>query len=169
MGRVPAFDPLARKGWFRSAFFWVAKQRVGAWIAINVGNRVDPHLMRATGGRVRVSIAFPTVLLTHMGARSGEERATPLTYFTDGDDVILVASQGGHHKHPAWLHNIRANPEVELWSDGTGGRYNAREAHGQERERLWDLATTFYPGFATYQGRAGERLIPVVVCTPQND
>jgi deazaflavin-dependent oxidoreductase (nitroreductase family) len=136
------------------------------WFLVNVGNRVDPFLMRATGGRVRSTLNAPTVLLTHTGAKSGKKRTTPLAYFTDGDDVILIASAGGAQKHPAWYRNVSANPEVELWTKGGGGRYRAVEAQGEQRQRLWDKATAFYPGFAKYQERARDRLIPVVVCSP---
>jgi deazaflavin-dependent oxidoreductase (nitroreductase family) len=93
---------------------------------------------------------------------------TPLGYFTDGDNVILIASRGGNRNHPAWYHNVIANPEVELWTKGGGGRYRAREAQGELRQRLWDLATEFYPGFAKYQERAGDRRIPVILCIPQD-
>ncbi len=136
------------------------------WFLVNVGNRIDPALMRASGGRLKSTGIAPTVLLTHTGARTGEPRDTPLSYFTQGDDVILIASRGGSRRHPAWYHNVRANPEVELWTRGGGGRYRARAAEGAERERLWELATTYYPGFATYQERAGDRRIPVIVCSP---
>ncbi|MGH2956991.1 MAG: nitroreductase/quinone reductase family protein [Solirubrobacterales bacterium] len=145
---------------------WTARQRPFTWFLVKIGNRIDPILMRATRGRVKTTLHAPTVLVTHTGAKSGERRTTPLAYFTSGDDVVLIASRGGSNRHPAWYHNLRANPEVELWSGGGGGRYRAREAEGEERERLWKLATDYYPGFAKYQERAGERRIPVVVCSP---
>ena len=166
MGRVRPFDPTEPKGPLLSALAWVARQKPMTWFLVNIGNRIDPVLMRATGGRVKSTVTAPTVLLTHRGAKSGKERTTPLSYFTQGDDVVLIASRGGSLRHPAWYHNVRANPEVELWTRGGGGRYRAREADGAERERLWELATTYYPGFDTYQGRAGDRLIPVIVCSP---
>ncbi|MSO42476.1 MAG: nitroreductase family deazaflavin-dependent oxidoreductase [Solirubrobacterales bacterium] len=143
----------------------MARQRPVTWFLVNVGNRIDPMLMRATGGRVKTTIGAPTALLTHIGARTGKRRTTPLAYFTDGDRVVLIASAGGAPRHPAWYRNVMANPEVELWSGG-GGRYLAHEADGAERERLWGTATSFYPGFADYQRRAGARTIPVVVCEP---
>lgn len=145
-GRVRPYDPTTPKG--------------------PRGNRIDPLLMKATGGRLKSTVVAPTVLLTHTGAKSGKQRITPLAYFTDGDDVVLIASRGGHQHHPAWYHNVLANPEVELWSGGGGGRYRAHEAEGAERERLWSAATSYYPGFASYQVRARERRIAVVVCTP---
>jgi deazaflavin-dependent oxidoreductase (nitroreductase family) len=168
VGRVPPYDPLRPKGLWLNTLSWAARQRPVTWFLVNVGNKIDPYLMRATGGRVKSTINAPTVLLTHTGAKTGVRRTTPLGYFTDGDDVILIASRGGSTHHPAWYHNVRANPEVELWSKGTGGRYLAKEVNGEERGRLWDLATRFYPGFARYQERAGGRRIPVIVCTPQD-
>ena len=145
---------------------WVARQRPMTWFLVNVGNKIDPVLMRATGGRLKTTVNAPTVLVTHRGARSGKERTTPLAYFTDRDDVVLIASAGGAPKHPAWFRNLMANPEIELWAKGSGGNYRAHEAEGSERERLWKLATDYYPGFASYQERATERRIPVVVCSP---
>ena len=168
MGRVPEYDPLEPKGLLMGTLSWIARQPPVTWFLVNVGNKIDPYLMRATGGRVKSTISAPTVLLTHTGAKSGRKRTTPLAYFTEGDDVVLIASRGGHQNHPAWYHNITANPEVELWARGVGGPYRAREAKGEERQRLWDLATGFYPGFARYQERAGERTIPVIVCSPQD-
>jgi deazaflavin-dependent oxidoreductase (nitroreductase family) len=169
MGRVPSFDPLAPKGPWMSALAWTARQGPVTWFLVNIGNKIDPLLMRISGGRLKSTFNAPTVLVTHTGAKSGRKRTTPLAYFTDGDDVVLIASRGGHRNHPAWYFNVIANPEVELWTNGGGGRYRAGEAKGRQRERLWDLATRFYPGFAHYQDRAGDRRIPVIVCSPQDE
>ena len=166
MGRVRPFDPTRPQSLFERTLSWMARQRPVTWFLVNIGQRIDPVLMRASGGRVRTTLSGPTVLLTHTGARSGKERTTPIAYFTDGDDVVLIASKGGAPHHPAWYHNLMANPECELWTTGGGGRYRAAEAEGEEREGLWNLATTYYPGFAKYQERAGDRRIPVVVCSP---
>jgi deazaflavin-dependent oxidoreductase (nitroreductase family) len=168
MGRVPRSDPLRQKGPWLSVLAWTARQPPFTWFLVNIGNRIDPVLMRISGGRLKSTFNAPTVLLTHTGAKSGRKRTTPLAYFSDGDNVVLIASRGGHRDHPAWYFNVTANPEVELWTKGGGGRYRAREGEGNERQRLWDLATGFYPGFAKYQERAGNRRIPVVVCEPQD-
>jgi deazaflavin-dependent oxidoreductase (nitroreductase family) len=168
VGSVPPFDPRTQKGPWLSTLAWAARQRPVTWFLVNVGNKIDPYLMRATGGRVKSTISAPTVLLTHTGAKSGRKRTTPLAYFTEGEDVVLIASRGGHREHPAWYHNVSANPDVELWTKGGGGRYGAREAQGEERQRLWNLATGFYPGFARYQERVGERQIPVILCSPRD-
>jgi deazaflavin-dependent oxidoreductase (nitroreductase family) len=146
----------------------MAKSKPGGWIALNVANKIDPYLMRATRGLVKVPSGVPTILLMHTGAKSGARRTTPLAYFTDGPNVVLIASQTGKPTHPSWFHNVVSHPEVELWAGGRGGAYRAREADGEERVRLWKLATTMYPGYDDYQRRADRagRRIPVVVCEP---
>ena len=170
MGRVPDFDPATPRNPLQRALRWLAKGQFGGWMALNVANRLDPHLMRASRGLLKVPSGTPTVLLSHTGAKSGKERTTPLVYFTDNGNVVLIASQTGKPKHPSWFHNLKANPEVQLWSGGRGGTYRAREAEGEERARLWKLATQLYPGYDDYQRRAdvAGRRIPVVVCEPRD-
>jgi deazaflavin-dependent oxidoreductase (nitroreductase family) len=81
----------------------------------------------------------------------------------DGKDYVIVASKGGHPKHPAWYHNLRANPSAHLFVKGRSGRYTARMAEGAEYERLWGVVSELYPGYDKYQERAGGRKIPLVV------
>lgn len=164
--RVPAVDPTQAKGFIERSAERIAKTRAVAWFLIHVGSRVDPVLMRLSGGTVNVTGTDAVVVLTHIGARSGAVRHTPLVYFTDGPNVILVASKGGAETHPAWFHNLTANPDVELHVGRDGGAYRAEPAAGQERDRLWSLALQLYSGYADYQSRTGGRQIPVVVCTP---
>ena len=79
-------------------------------------------------------------------------RRTPLLFLRDGDHVVLIASMGGAPRHPAWLHNLRANPRVSfLGPGGASGDYVAREAGGAERGRLWDEAVDYYAGYDTYR------------------
>jgi deazaflavin-dependent oxidoreductase (nitroreductase family) len=165
-GRIRPFDPAAPQNALLRTVAWAARLRPMTWFLVHVGNRVDPVLMKLSRGRLKTTVTAPTVLLTHTGAKSGRRRTTPLAYFSDGDDVVVIASRGGHTEHPAWYHNVRANPDIELWNSGGGGAYRAHEAEGAERERLWELATGFYPGFAVYEQRAGGRRIPVIVCEP---
>src|SRR5580765_4889858 len=86
----------------------------GRWFGINVSARIDPLLLRITGGRISSFQMAPIVALTVPGRRSGRPRTAPLLYFTDGDDVVLVASSFGREHHPAWYHNLRAHPEATL-------------------------------------------------------
>ncbi len=163
---VRRFDPATQQMPFKALLDRVFQTRWGTWVAINIGQRIDPYLMRATRGRVRISFTAPTILLTHTGAKSGKRRTTPLLYFTEGDKVVLIASKGGAPQNPAWYHNVKAHPEVEASSDGRPERYVAREADGAERERLWRLATKLYSGYEDYQARAINRRIPVIVLEP---
>ena len=90
---------------------------------------------------------FPrSVLLTSKGAKSGVQRTTPLIYFTDGDRVVLIASNYGGTRHPAWYYNVKADPAVTLLGGGFEGKFTGEEATGAERQRLWALAKQWNPG-----------------------
>jgi deazaflavin-dependent oxidoreductase (nitroreductase family) len=143
-----------------------AASKPGGWLYVNVFSRIDPLLLRLSRGRLSISLGRPVLLLTTLGAKSGKRRSLPLLYARDGDNVVLVASKAGSTRHPAWYHNLRANPEAELLLPGRSGTYIAREAEGEERERLWAKANDLYGGYDVYQGRAGERRIPVMVLEP---
>jgi F420H(2)-dependent quinone reductase len=124
-------------------------------------------LIRLSRGRLSVAIGMPRLILTTIGAKSGQARTTPLIYLPDGERVVLVASNGGSLRHPGWYYNLRANPQATLLIDGRTATYRAREADGAERAELWRRAVAFYPGYAVYQRRAGGRAIPVLVLTRQ--
>lgn len=164
---VPAIDPSRSSGLMRAAVRF-ARSAPGRWFAINVSSRVDPVLLKATGGRVSTFAMAPVVNLTVPGRRSGEPRRCALLYFTEGDDVVLVASSFGRERHPAWYHNVMAHPEVELEAKGRSGRYVATEVQGAERDRLFARATELYAGYADYVGRAAQagRTIPVLRLRP---
>jgi deazaflavin-dependent oxidoreductase (nitroreductase family) len=164
--RVPSSDPTRAKNRRERAGSWLAERRAVTWYLVNVGRVVDPFLMRISKGRFNSTGTNQVVVLTHTGRKSGLERTTPLVYFTDGDDVILIASKGGAPENPIWYLNLTANPDIQLHLGPNGGPYRARTATGAERERLWALAVTLYKGYAGYAERAPHREIPVVVCTP---
>jgi deazaflavin-dependent oxidoreductase (nitroreductase family) len=118
----------------------------GQWFLRHISPRVDPSLMRLTRGRVSSMGTFPRfVLLTCTGAKSRVRRTTPLIYFTDGDRVVLIASNYGGTRHPAWYYNVKANPVVTLLGGGFEGRFACEEVTGAERERLWALAKQWNP------------------------
>ena len=123
---------------------------------------------RATGGLLghRVPGAPAMLLLDHIGARSGIVRTTPLAYAQDGRDLVLVASKGGHPKHPSWYHNLVAHPETSVQVGRERRGVRARVARPEERARLWALATSVYSGFDTYQERS-DREIPLIVLEPR--
>ena len=108
----------------------------------------------------------PVLLLHHVGRRSGEARVTPLLYLRDGDDLVIVGSMGGTPKHPAWFHNVCAQPETEVEVGREHRAVTAHVADAEQRTRLWPRLVEHYPAFDTYQART-EREIPVVILSPQ--
>jgi deazaflavin-dependent oxidoreductase (nitroreductase family) len=155
--------------WWERSPTRLAALHLGSWLFVRVFSRVDRSLLRLSGGRLSLAIGQPILLLTTRGAKTGHRRSTPLLYVQDGADVILIASNGGRPRHPAWYHNLRAHPEATLLLHGREGRYRAREAHGEERERLWRKAVDAYAGYAAYSRWTGGREIPVMILTRQAD
>jgi deazaflavin-dependent oxidoreductase (nitroreductase family) len=168
-GAIPRVDPDAvSSSPFKRAVFAFALTKAGTWYSSKLGARVDPWLLRASGGRVDHSFGqIPIVLVNVRGARSGVERTVPLLYFSDGDDVILIASSYGRPKFPAWYHNLKANPDVRLEIKGRSAPYVAHEVSGEERDRLFAQAKKVYRGYTDYEQRTeGVRRIPVMRLTP---
>jgi len=122
------------------------------------------YLYRATHGLIghRVPGLPPMLLLDHVGAKSGTKRTAPLLYIRDGDDLVIVASKGGHPKHPAWFHNLRANPDTTVQIGSERRPVHSRVATPEERERLWPTVVAAYGDYARYQRRTG-REIPLVI------
>jgi deazaflavin-dependent oxidoreductase (nitroreductase family) len=168
--RIAKEDPLKAPSLAKRLAARVAMSDAGmqcaAWYLKNIVSRLEPLLDRWTHGRMTSLPITPVVFLKTLGARTGEPRVTPLTYFTHGDDVILIASNYGRRNHPAWYYNVKANPEVSLYARGRQGRYVVRETAGAERDRLWTLATQWTPPLAKYRTMAEGRSIPVMSCAP---
>lgn len=107
----------------------------------------------------------PVVLVTTTGAKTGAKRYVPVMRVERDGRYAMVASKGGSVDHPAWYHNVKANPALTL-QDGTAiGPYVAREVAGAERDEWWELAVAAFPPYAEYQTKT-ERLIPVFVLEP---
>jgi F420H(2)-dependent quinone reductase len=106
-------------------------------------------------------------LLDHVGAKSGTKRTTPLLYVEDGKDVVIVASKGGFPKHPAWFHNLKANPDTTVQIGPEHRAVHARVAKPEERDRLWAKAVKSYGGYEDYAARSKGREIPLVVLEPR--
>ena len=153
--------------WWQRIGFTLASSRVGGWFYVNVARHIDRLLLRSSHGRLNTTFGMlPTLLLTTIGAKSGQPRTAPLIYLQDGERVVLIASRGGDTRHAGWYYNLRANPEATLLIGGRSATYRAHEASGAEREELWRRAVALYPGYAAYQRRTGGRQIPVMVLTP---
>ncbi len=167
-GAIPRVDPQVSPSRFKRALTAFALTKAGTWYSSQLCARIDPWLVRVTRGRVDSAFGqIPIVVVTVRGARSGVERKVPLLYFTDRDDVILIASSYGKAKFPAWYYNLKANPEVRLEAMGRSGSYVAREADEDDHDRLFELAKLLYSGYSDYERRtAGIRRIPVMRLSP---
>lgn len=117
---------------------------------------------RANGGQVR-GFGRSLVLLHHVGARTGTERVAPAMGLRDGQDTWLVAaSKAGAPEHPAWFHNLRANPQTRIETPDEGEvPVRARVLEGAERDAAWARFLAASPAFAGYEARTA-RTIPVV-------
>lgn len=121
---------------------------------------------RATGGRVGGRmVGGPVLLLTTTGRKSGREHTVPLLYLEDGENLALVASNGGAPIHPAWWLNLRANPKARVEIGHRKLRVRAEKASSEEKERLWPRLVEMYGGYENYRRRT-DREIPVVVLSP---
>jgi deazaflavin-dependent oxidoreductase (nitroreductase family) len=130
---------------------------------------VHEKVYKATDGRVGHKVlGVPCLLLRTEGRRSGALRTNGLVYATDGDDYVVVASKGGDPKHPAWFHNLKANPEVEVQLGRDRQKCQARivERSDPDYERLWKLANENNGDRYTAYQEKTDRPIPIVVITP---
>ena len=115
-----------------------------------------------TKGTTLRDTGLPVVLVTHWGNKTGAIRKTPLMRVKDGDNYILIGSQGGAPKDPAWAHNLRVNPHIEVRDETIVRPMRVREVkNALERARLWTLAVAAYPPYADYQART-KRQIPAL-------
>jgi deazaflavin-dependent oxidoreductase (nitroreductase family) len=147
----------------------LAGTRPMAWLFARVLHHLDGPVMRRSAGRHSVSSALtglPIVELTTVGARSGEPRSSPLVGVPDGDRLVLVASNYGQQRNPAWYYNLKVNPRCSVTFRGQRREMDAYEAEGEERQRLWRLDVAVYPPRNQYARRAGDRRIPVMVLRP---
>ena len=147
----------------------LAGTRPMAWMLARVLHHVDGPVMRRSSGRHSVSSALtglPIVELTTVGARTRERRTLPLIGVPDGNRLVLVASNYGQQRNPAWYYNLKANPRCCTSFRGQRHEMEAYEAEGEERQRLWKLDLSVYPPRNHYAQRAGNRRIPVMVLQP---
>jgi deazaflavin-dependent oxidoreductase (nitroreductase family) len=128
--------------------------------------RLNVPLYRLSGGRVggRVGRA-PVLLLTTTGRKSGQERTAPVVYLADGENVVVINTNAGNAKVPAWSLNLTANPEAEVERGRRRYRVRARIAEGEERAGLWRRHNEQYAGFDDYQVKL-DREASVIVLEP---
>jgi deazaflavin-dependent oxidoreductase (nitroreductase family) len=157
-------DPCRRRTWLTRAYVAVGTGRLGRFISRHVFWKLDPVLLRATGGRFGGAFPIRTAVLETRGAKSGASRRNAVIYFHDGERVTIVASHAGYARHPAWFHNLRANPDVVFG----GVPMRATVVSDEEAlQRVWSMADCVFPPYAKYRRAAAKtnRTIPIVQLT----
>ena len=133
------------------------------WVAEQV------ELYEGSGGAAGLTLrdtGLPVIIVTNRGWKTGAIRKTPLMRVADGNNYILVASQGGAPTHPKWYHNLKADPNIEIRDNTKVYAMQVREVvDSVERERLWNIAVKAYPPYQEYQNKT-ERIIPIFLAEP---
>ena len=136
--------------------------------AIRAMGALNTWVYRLSGGRIlgRMPSGAPICLLTTTGRTSGQRRTVPLLYLADGDDFIVVGSQGGAPRHPGWVLNLEANPRAEVELGRRRVPVAGRRLSDEERDRFWPRLVAMYPPYEDYRRRTTRR-IPVVRLSPR--
>ncbi|MHB8661629.1 MAG: nitroreductase/quinone reductase family protein [Acidimicrobiales bacterium] len=163
-GQLKYVDPNRSLGWLARMFLAVGTTRPARFVSRHVFWKLDPYLLRVTGGRLSMALVVKTAVLETRGAKSGAERRNAIIYFHDGDNVTIVASNAGYDWNPAWYYNLRAHPDVTFGGGPMRATVVTDEA---ERQRLWTLADRVFPPYAKCRRDAAKanRTIPIVQLT----
>ena len=129
---------------------------------------IDRWILKITAGRQTITglLGWTIIQLQTTGAKSGNARQTILIGMVDGDQIVVIASNFGRSHHPAWHHNLKANPACKVTVQGKSGGYVAATIDGEAREKYWTMAVNLYRGYSLYSQRAAPRRIPVIVLRP---
>jgi deazaflavin-dependent oxidoreductase (nitroreductase family) len=141
---------------------WLVRALMKAYTRFNV------WVFKKSAGRLLKNFpgGYPICVVGMTGRKSGQRREIALIHLPHGDNVLLVASQGGLEKHPLWYHNLVANPDIDVLFAGTLRKMRARQANDEEKRQLWPHLIAMYPDFDQYQART-DRNIPVFICEPR--
>jgi len=161
-----------KPNFLQRAFHRILMLRPATFVLIRILHRADSIVLKWTSGRFTlpgILAGLPTFRVTTIGAKSKLPRPLPLAGFPDGDKIALIASNFGQAHHPAWYHNLKANPECWVQIGGVDRPYIAHEAEGAERNHFWNMAVSYYVGYTVYEKTAGSRRIPVMVLEPKKE
>jgi deazaflavin-dependent oxidoreductase (nitroreductase family) len=163
---------VTRLNWLQKINTRIAMSAMGARLLTHIMHHLDQLVLRLSNGRFSAATlltGLQILSLTTIGAKSGQPRTVPLVAIPYGEDrLIIIASNWGQAKHPAWYYNILAQPQVTVTRDGRSQTYLAHETTGAERDACWQTALQTYPGYAAYKQRT-KRQIPVIMLTPELD
>jgi deazaflavin-dependent oxidoreductase (nitroreductase family) len=169
LDRVDEFDARKPRGLLHSVLLKVGPQPWFISIYRRLGPRIDPTISRIGDGRLmRELYGLPGMVLHSTGAKSGLPRSNPLLYARDGADFVVVGTNFGQPKHPAWTANLRAHPDAAVEVAGVTLPVRAHLIEGEEWQSVFDRLVAVYPGYALYLERRGDlpprlfRLVPRV-------
>ena len=140
---------------------------ISAFLAV-ILHRADAVMLKLSKDKHTITelVGLPIIRITTIGAKTGEPRAMPLVSLFDGEKIALIASNFGQKHNPGWYYNLRAHPRCTVQIKGRPAEYIARQAEGEEREKYWNMAVSYYKGYELYAIRAAHRQIPVMVLEP---
>jgi deazaflavin-dependent oxidoreductase (nitroreductase family) len=157
----PRTSPYHRLG------LWLTRSVPGVLVFRYVFTPLDRAALRLTGGRLNLAPrVIPELLLTTTGRRTGQPRSTPVLYLRDGDRYVVVASNYGRERHPAWSSNLLSNPEATIQIGSRREAVVARRASPEEFERYWPRLVEMWPGWRTYR-RMTDREFRMFVLEPR--
>lgn len=135
--------------------------------ALRISGKLNVPLYRLSGGRVGGKVGrAPVLLLTSTGRRSGQQRTAPVLYLKDGERLVVIGSNAGNKKAPAWSLNLKSNPDAEVEVGSKRSLVRARVTEGEERAELWRKMNEQYAGFDAYDANTS-RDIAVFVLEPR--
>jgi deazaflavin-dependent oxidoreductase (nitroreductase family) len=144
-------------------FYSRASQRMGA-TGLRWTSKLNIPVYRLSGGRIGGKInQAPVLLLTTTGRKSGQKRTAPVVYLVDGENLVVIGSNAGHNRTPAWSLNLKANPEAEVEVGRERRKVRARIAEGEERAELWRKHNEQYSGFDEYEARTNRGIAVFVL------
>jgi deazaflavin-dependent oxidoreductase (nitroreductase family) len=158
----------AETNWLRRTVRLSAALRPMSWFYARTLHRLDRLVYRLTRGRTTFSsliAGVPVVMLTTTGARTGQQRTLPVLGIPHDDGVVVIASNYGQYRNPAWYYNLRANPQATIVFEGVRREVVAHEIIGA-RERWYARGMEIYPGWRQYRERAAHRRIPIIELKP---
>ena len=143
-----------------------ASWRPFSWLYARTLPYLDRFVSRATGRRttfVGLVCGLQVMLLTTTGARTGVQRTQPVLYQRQGDDFVVIASNWGQERNPAWYYNLRANPQAKVTLSGSTIDVTAREVTGAQRDLYWQQGCRMYPAWSVYKKRSPRSQFPILV------
>ena len=136
----------------------LGRHRSVVWVLSRVLPPIDALFVRRRRSLTSLGTEFPLCYLTTTGRRTGQARTVPLLHVGDGERVVLIASNWGRRRHPAWALNLDASPEARVTIDGVERAYTARRATPEELSRYWAEAVRFWPGYDDYRATADREI-----------